>query len=151
MRATPHKKSAHGRSQPVPGYTMERTLKFLPLMASAIAVLATPASARSIDDRIREFPAEGWALIALNASDFGTTSYCLRRGLCHEANPTLAWAVGSNPSDAKLTAAFAITSLLDFAMITLIQDHSPRMARSMAITGTVLKGGVTAANLRFAF
>lgn len=128
-------------------------MKLLPLIVSvALAGLtASPASARSLEDRVREFPDEGWALLALNASDFGTTAYCLRQGLCHEANPALAWAIGAHPSDAKLAAAFAVTSALNFTMITLVQDRDAGMARRLAIGGTILKGGVTAANLRFAF
>lgn len=128
-------------------------MKFLSVILSTalLTLPATPASARNLGERVEDFPAEGWALMALNAADFGTTAYCLHEGLCHEANPSLTWAIGEQPSDGKLAAAFAVTSVLNFTMITLVQDRSPGMARTLAIGGTILKGGVTAANLRFAF
>lgn len=115
--------------------------RVLPIIALAIA---TPAYADEGWDRIKHMEV-AWQV--LNAADFATTEYCLRRGTCHEGNPI----IGSDPSTAKLAAYKIGTGALHYIIARHLADRDPKAARIFEIASIVVQGGVVVANLRFVF
>lgn len=124
---------------------------FCGLLAAAVLCVSSTSSARTFEDRIRDFPDEGWIAIGLNAVDKGTTAYCVDRRTCTEVNPIVRGLFGKRPSEAEMAAAFVLTSTVTFASITLLQDRNPHRARRAAKLAAIVQGGIVALNARILF
>lgn len=115
-----------------------------PLLLALLAVsCATPASARSLGERIADLPSEEKLYLALHAADFALTYSCLARNTCRELNPL----VGKHPSKAKLIGFAVGTGVLHAATVSLIQDRDPRFARTFSRISLGLKSGVMGLHL----
>lgn len=109
------------------------------LIAAAL-LSATPAAAKDVPDSEYVFQ-------ALNIIDGLQTIDCLKRDVCHEANPLL----GRNPSTGKLVAVKVGTGVIHYLIARRLYERNPRAAHLFETISIGIQGGIVAANLRFAF
>lgn len=112
-----------------------------------IGLLAAPAQAVTLEQRIDRLPPEERVFQLLNAVDKAVTYDCVHRGVCREANPLL----GHSPSAAKLAGAAIIGGAAHAMVTSLLQDAAPGLAKPWEYVTIVAQGSVVALNLRFTF
>ena len=87
------------------------------------------------------------AFQVLNAADFASTEYCMRRGTCHEGNPLF----GKSPSTGRLLAIKASEGIVHYALARWMAERDPHGARIFEYVSIGVQGAVVTANLRFVF
>jgi hypothetical protein len=112
------------------------------------ALLATPATARTLEQRIHDLPTSEWVYQGIGVADFASTEICLRRDTCRESNPLF----GHHPKTAVLFVGNVVVGGIAHAAVTsALQDHAPGLVKPWEIITIGLHGGLVVANLRFAF
>jgi len=116
------------------------------ILASAASLMAAPAGARSLGQRLRELPDEEWVYQGLHAVDAIQTREALDHG-CVERNPML----GRHPSTGRLVGVWAATSAAHAGVTMALQDHAPRAVKLWEIASIGVGAGVIAWNLHVRF
>lgn len=120
-------------------------MKLAALVALVLATCATPATARSIGERIADLPVEQKIAFGVAAVDAGWTSACLHeRRPCREVGPMSA-IFGHHPSTGEVIGTRMGTALLSALGVSLLQDRNPDAARWVAR----LSLGVSAVGIGF--
>lgn len=112
--------------------------------------LASPAAARSLGERIEELPDEQKAAIGVAAVDTIWTVHCLDRGTCREVGP-MSLAFGNQPSATQVIATRMGTIILSSVAVSIVQDHDPAAARSIAQVNLIVTGTTIGIHIRREF
>lgn len=109
----------------------------------AAALVAAPATARTLDDRVHDLPRSEWVWQGLRVADAAITAECLRHVDCHETSMIL----GRHPSDAALAGQLVVTGALHAAITSVLQDHAPDAVKVWEIVSIGVGAGVVAHNI----
>lgn len=111
-------------------------------------LVATPASAQSLGQRLHDLPTEEWIFQGERVIDTAQTMECLHdMPGCREKNPLL----GHHPSDAKLIGVSALESLAHLGVTMALNDRHPKAARTFAFVSVFAEAGVIGLNLKVRF